>query len=153
MEQGVLSGNPIVDVKVSLLDGSTHPVDGKDIAFKLAGAMAMRQAVMDARPVLLEPIMDVEITVPESKMGDVISDLNGKRGRIAGMEPSGDHMERLKAQVPLSSMYRFPIDLRSITQGRGKYSMKFSHYEEVPAHAAQTVISAFQKAKGGEEEE
>ena len=153
MEQGVLTGNPLVDIKVSLLDGSTHPVDGKDIAFKLAGAMAMRQAVMDARPVLLEPIMEVEVLVPERNMGDVISDLNGKRGKIAGMEPSGDHMEKVKAQVPLSAMYRFPIDLRSITQGRGRYTMKFSHYEEVPAHAAQPVIAAYQKAKGGEEEE
>jgi elongation factor G len=153
MDQGVLTGNPLVDIKVSLLDGSTHPVDGKDIAFKLAGAMAMRQAVMDARPVLLEPIMEVEVLVPERNMGDVISDLNGKRGKIAGMEPSGDHLEKVKAQVPLSSMYRFPIDLRSITQGRGRYTMKFSHYEEVPAHAAQSVIAAYQKAKGGEEEE
>jgi elongation factor G len=153
MEQGVLTGNPLVDIKVSLLDGSTHQVDGKDIAFKLAGAMAMREAVMDARPVLLEPIMEVEVLVPERNMGDVISDLNGKRGKIAGMEPSGDHMEKVKAQVPLSSMYRFPIDLRSITQGRGRYTMKFSHYEEMPAHAAQTVIAAYQKSKGGEEEE
>jgi elongation factor G len=153
MEQGVLTGNPLVDIKVRLLDGSTHQVDGKDIAFKLAGAMAMRQAVMDAKPVLLEPIMDVEVLVPERNMGDVISDLNGKRGKIAGMEPSGDHQEKVKAQVPLSSMYRFPIDLRSITQGRGKYTMKFSHYEEVPAHAAQVVIAAYQKAHGGQEEE
>src|SRR5437773_2451299 len=153
MEQGVLTGNPLVDIKVRLLDGSTHQVDGKDIAFKLAGAMAMRQAVMDAEPVLLERIMDVEVLVPERNMGDVINDLNGKRGKIAGMEPSADHMEKVKAQVPLSSMYRFPIDLRSITQGRGRYTMKFSHYEEVPAHAAQTVIAAYQKSKGGEEEE
>jgi elongation factor G len=153
MEQGVISGNPVVDVKVSLLDGSTHPVDGKDIAFKLAGAMAMRQAVMEAKPVLLEPIMDVEVVVPERNMGEVISDLNGKRGRIAGMEPSGDHMEKLKAQVPLSSMYRFPIDLRSITQGRGTYSMTFSHYEEVPAHVAQQVIVAYEKQRSGEDEE
>ncbi|HEX3629963.1 MAG TPA: elongation factor G [Candidatus Dormibacteraeota bacterium] len=153
MEQGVLTGNPLVDIKVSLLDGSTHAVDGKDIAFKLAGAMAMRQAVMDARPVLLEPIMDVEVLVPDRNMGDVISDLNGKRGKIAGMEPSGDHLEKVRAQVPLSSMYRFPIDLRSITQGRGRYTMRFSHYEEVPAHAAQGLIAAYQKAKGGEEEE
>jgi elongation factor G len=153
MDQGVLSGNPLVDIKVRLLDGSTHPVDGKDIAFKLAGAMAMRQAVMDARPVLLEPIMDVEVLVPERNMGDVISDLNGNRGKIAGMEPSGEHLEMVKAQVPLSAMYRFPIDLRSITQGRGRYQMKFSHYEEVPAHAAQSVINAYQKSRGAEVEE
>ena len=86
-------------------------------------------------------------------MGDVISDLNGKRGKIAGMEPSEDHMEKVKAQVPLSAMYRFPIDLRSITQGRGSYHMTFSHYEEVPAHVAQPVITAYQKAKSGEAEE
>ena len=153
MDQGVLSGNPLVDIRVRLLDGSTHPVDGKDIAFKLAGAMAMRQAVMDARPVLLEPIMDVEVLVPERNMGDVISDLNGKRGKIAGMEPAGDHLEKVKAQVPLSSMYRFPIDLRSITQGRGRYQMTFSHYEEVPAHAAQSVIGAYQKSKGADVED
>jgi len=153
MEQGVLSGHPVVDVKVSLLDGSTHPVDGKDIAFKLAGAMAMRQAVLDARPVLLEPIMEVEVLVPDRNMGYVISDINGKRGRIAGMEPSGDHKGRVRAQVPLSTMYRFPIDLRSITQGRGSYRMKFSHYEEVPTHVAQQVIAAYQKAKGVETEE
>ena len=153
MDQGVISGHPVVDVKVSLLDGSTHPVDGKDIAFKLAGAMAMRQAVMDARPVLLEPIMEVEVEVPDRNMGDIISDINGKRGRIAGMEPSGDHKGKVKAQVPLSSMYRFPIDLRSITQGRGSYRMKFSHYEEVPTHVAQQLISAYLKAKGAETEE
>jgi elongation factor G len=153
MDRGVLTGSPLVDIKVSLLDGSTHAVDGKDIAFKLAGAMAMRQAVLDARPVLLEPIMEVEVLVPERNMGDVISDLNGKRGKIAGMEPSGDHMEKVKAQVPLSSMYRFPIDLRSITQGRGRFTMKFSHYEEVPAHAAQPVIAAYQKSTGAEVEE
>ncbi len=153
MEQGVISGNPVVDVKVSLLDGSTHPVDGKDIAFKLAGAMAMRQAVLEAKPVLLEPIMDVEVMVPDRNMGDIISDLNGKRGKIAGMEPDSDHIQRVRAQVPLAAMYRFPIDLRSITQGRGKYRMKFSHYEEVPAHVAQQVISGYQKARGGDVEE
>ena len=156
MDHGVLTGNPLVDIKVRLLDGSTHAVDGKDIAFKLAGAMAMRQAVMDAKPVLLEPIMDVEVFVPERNMGDVISDLNGKRGKIAGMEPSGDHMEMVKAQVPLSSMYRFPIDLRSITQGRGRYTMKFSHYEEVARACGygspeSLVIAAYQKSEGGEE--
>ncbi len=153
MEQGVISGHPVVDVKVTLLDGSTHPVDGKDIAFKLAGAMAMKQAVLEAQPVLLEPIMDVEVVVPDRNMGDVISDLNGKRGRIAGMEPSGNHKGLVKAQVPLSTMYRFPIDLRSITQGRGTYQMKFSHYEEVPAHVAQQVITAYQKARGVEPED
>ncbi len=147
MEEGVLTGNPLVDIKVSLLDGSTHPVDGKDIAFKLAGAMALRQAAVEARPVLLEPIMDVEVLVPEQHMGDVISDLNGRRGRIAGMSPAGDHKQTVQAQVPLAEMYRFPIDLRSVTQGRGSYQMTFSHYQEVPHHAAQPLIAAFQKEK------
>lgn len=147
MEEGVLTGNPLVDIKVSLLDGSTHPVDGKDIAFKLAGAMALRQAALEARPVLLEPVMDVEVLVPEQNMGDVISDLNGRRGRIAGMNPAGDHQQTVQAQVPLAEMYRFPIDLRSVTQGRGSYRMTFSHYQEVPHHAAQPLIAAFQKEK------
>src|SRR2546430_17410659 len=98
---------------------------------------------MEVKSVLSEPIIEVEVLVPERNMGDVISGLNGKRGKIAGMEPSADHMAKVKAQVPLSSMYRFPIDLRSITQGRGRYTMTFSHYEEAPAHAAQTVIAAY----------
>ncbi|HYS28956.1 MAG TPA: elongation factor G [Candidatus Limnocylindria bacterium] len=153
MEHGVISGNPVVDVRVRLLDGSTHPVDGKDIAFKLAGAIAMRQAVQEAHPVLLEPIMDVEIVVPETAMGDIISDINSKRGRIGGMEPSTDHRQKVKAQVPLASMYRFPIDLRSITHGRGRYRMQFSHYEQVPAHVAQEVVAAYQKTRGVEVEE
>jgi elongation factor G len=153
MEQGVISGNPVVDVRVRLLDGSTHPVDGKDIAFKLAGAMAMRQAVREAHPVLLEPIMDVEITVPEESMGNVISDINSKRGRIGGMEPSSDHRQKVKAQVPLATMYRFPIDLRSMTHGRGRYRMQFSHYEQVPSHVAQEVMAAYQKTRGVEVEE
>jgi elongation factor G len=153
MEQGVISGNPVVDVRVRLLDGSTHPVDGKDIAFKLAGAMAMRQAVQEAHPVLLEPIMDVEIVVPEESMGNVISDINSKRGRIGGMEPSSDHRQTVKAQVPLATMYRFPIDLRSMTHGRGRYRMQFSHYEQVPSHVTQEVMSAYQKTRGVEVEE
>ncbi len=147
MEQGVLTGNPLVDIKVSLLDGSTHPVDGKDIAFKLAGAMALRQAALEAKPTLLEPVMNVEVTVPEQNMGDVISDLNAKRGRIAGMQAGGDRKQLVQAQVPLAEMYRFPIELRSITQGRGSYRMTFSHYQEVPAHAAQPLIAAFQKER------
>jgi elongation factor G len=145
MLEGVLTGNPLVDVRVSLLDGSTHAVDGKDIAFKLAGAMALRQAALDARPVLLEPVMHVEVTVPEHQMGDVISELNAKRGRIAGMSAAGDRRQLVEAQVPLAEMYRFPIELRSLTQGRGSYRMSFSHYQEVPHHAAQPLIAAFQK--------
>jgi len=142
LEQGVLAGFPIVDVKVKLVDGSTHPVDGKDIAFQLAGAMAMREAVEKAGPFLLEPVMDVVVTVPEAQMGDVIGHLNSRRGRIGGMVPGEDGFEQVSAQVPLAEMYSFPIELRAMTQGRGTYQMTFSHYEEVPGAVAQPVIEA-----------
>ncbi len=146
LEQGVLAGFPVVDVKVKLVDGSTHPVDGKDIAFQLAGAMAMREAVEKAGPYLLEPVMDVEVTVPEAQMGDVIGHLNAKRGRIGGMIPAQEGFERVSAQVPLAEMYHFPIELRAMTQGRGSYTMRFSHYEEVPAQVAQPIIEAHRAA-------
>jgi elongation factor G len=145
MEQGAVAGYPIVDVKVRLVDGSTHPVDGKDIAFQIAGSMAMRRAVQEARPVLLEPIMNVRVVVPERLMGDVIGILNAKRGRVGGMNPIGDGRTEVGAQVPLAEMYTFPIDLRAATQGRGRYSMELSHYEEVPAHIAQPLIDAHAK--------
>jgi len=145
MEQGAVAGYPIVDVKVRLVDGSTHPVDGKDIAFQIAGSMAMRRAVQEARPVLLEPVMNVRVIVPERLMGDVISILNAKRGRVGGMNPIGDGRTEVGAQVPLAEMYTFPIDLRAATQGRGRYSMELSHYEEVPAHIAQPLIDAHSK--------
>ena len=140
LEQGVLAGFPLVDVHVRLVDGSTHPVDGKDIAFQLAGAMAMREAVDKAGAYLLEPIMDVEVIVPAAVMGDVIGHLNSRRGRIGGMTPAGDGLERVTAHVPLAEMYRFPIELRAMTQGRGRYTMAFAHYEEVPVQVAQPII-------------
>ncbi len=146
LEQGVLAGFPIVDVKVKLVDGSTHPVDGKDIAFQLAGAMAMREAVEKAGAYLLEPVMDVEVTVPEAQMGEVIGHLNARRGRIGGMIPADEGFERVSAQVPLAEMYPFPIELRAMTQGRGTYTMAFSHYEEVPAQVAQPIIEAHRAA-------
>ena len=145
MEQGAVSGNPIVDVKVRLVDGSTHSVDGKDIAFQIAGSMAMREAVQKANPVLLEPVMDVRVLVPERNTGDVMGLLNSKRGRVGGMNPTGDGRAEVNAQVPQSEMYTFPIELRAMTQGRGRYSMTFSHYEEVPAHVAQKIIDAHSK--------
>jgi elongation factor G len=136
MEQGAISGHPIVDVKVRLVDGSTHPVDGKDIAFQIAGSMAMREAMQKAQPVLLEPIMDVHVVVPERNTGDVMGLLNSKRGRVAGMNPLGDGRAEVNAAVPQSEMYTFPIELRAMTQGRGRYSMSFARYEE---HAAASV--------------
>ncbi|HUY61859.1 MAG TPA: elongation factor G [Candidatus Dormibacteraeota bacterium] len=142
LEQGVLAGYPLVDVKVRLVDGSTHPVDGKDIAFQLAGAMAMREAVDKAGPYLLEPIMDVDVVVPEATMGDVIAHLNSRRGRIGGMTSMGAGLQRVTAHAPLAEMYRFPIELRAATQGRGRYTMRFAHYEEVPAAAAQAIVAA-----------
>jgi len=145
IEQGAISGNPIVDVKVRLVDGSTHSVDGKDIAFQIAGAMAMREAVQKANPVLLEPIMSVHVVVPERNMGDVMGLLNSKRGRVAGMNPTGDGRAEVDAQVPQAEMFTFPIELRALTQGRGRYSMQFSHYEEMPPHSAQQVIDAASK--------
>ncbi|TMC51012.1 MAG: elongation factor G [Chloroflexi bacterium] len=145
IEQGAMAGYPIVDVRVRLVDGATHPVDGKDIAFQLAGAMAMRKAVVEAGPVLLEPIMNVRVTVPDTLMGDVISLLNGRRGKVAGMNPTGDGRTEVSASVPLAEMFTFPIDLRAASQGRGRYAMEFSHYEEVPAQLAQPLVDSFRK--------
>jgi elongation factor G len=145
MEQGAVSGNPIVDVRVRLVDGSTHAVDGKDIAFQIAGAMAMREAVQKANPVLLEPIMDVHVIVAERFMGDVMGLLNGKRGRVAGMNPLGDGRAEVTAQVPQVEMHSFPTELRALTQGRGRYTMAPARYEEVPVHVAQTIIAAHSK--------
>ena len=149
MEEGVLTGSPIVDIKVRLVDGSTHPVDGKDIAFQIAGAMAMREASREAHPVLLEPIMDVVVTVPEQFMGDVMSLLSGKRGKVGGMTAVDGHKSQVTAQVPLKEMYEFPKELRSLTQGRGTYTMEFSRYEEVPAHLTQQLVDAYQNENAG----
>jgi len=137
--EGILAHFPMVDAKVSLTDGKEHPVDSSDIAFKIAAAMALRKATEDAQPILLEPVVDMHITVPESNTGDVISDLNGKRARVLGMNPEGS-MTTIEAQAPLSEVQRYSADMRSITQGRGVFSMEFSHYEEVPAHLAQKII-------------
>jgi elongation factor G len=142
MEQGAVTGNPIVDIKVRLVDGSTHSVDGKDIAFQIAGAMAMREAVQKASPVILEPIMGVNVIVPERFTGDIMGLLNSKRGHVGGVNPLGDGRAEVNAHVPQAEMYTFPVELRAMTQGRGRYSMSFSSYEEVPAHVAQKLIEA-----------
>jgi elongation factor G len=149
MEEGVLVGSPIVDVHVTLLDGSTHPVDGKDIAIQIAGAMAMREACREAHPVLLEPIMDVIVTVPEKFMGDVMSLLSSKRGKVGGTDMLAHAKTQVSAQVPLKEMYEFPKELRSMTQGRGTYTMEFSRYEAVPSHIAQGLVDAYQKESSG----
>src|SRR6202163_2212298 len=142
MEQGAVTGNPIVDVKVRLVDGSTHAVDGKDIAFQIAGAMAMREAVQKASPVILEPIMNVNVTVPERFTGDIMGLLNSKRGRVGGVNPLGDGRAEINAHVPQAEMYTFPVELRAMTQGRGRYSVGFASYGEVPGPVAQKLIEA-----------
>ncbi|MFH1006963.1 MAG: elongation factor G [Candidatus Latescibacterota bacterium] len=136
---GVLAHCPVVDVKVTLFDGSFHAVDSSEMAFKLAASMAFRTGFMEAKPVLLEPIYNVEVTVPEEYMGDVMGDLSSRRGKIQGMVPSG-HFQIIRAQVPLSDLYRYSTTLRSLTQGRALHSREFSHYEQVPHEIAGKII-------------
>jgi elongation factor G len=139
MSEGVLAGYPVKGVRVRLFDGSYHTVDSSEIAFKLAGAAAMKQALEQADPVLLEPIMLVTVSVPEASVGDVIGDLNSRRGRPSGMEPVGA-MTEIKAEVPMAEMLSYAPDLRSITGGQGDYTLEFLRYEEIPAHLAQKVV-------------
>ncbi|MDO8568345.1 MAG: elongation factor G [Dehalococcoidales bacterium] len=137
--EGVLARFPVVDVKAIVYDGSYHDVDSSEICFKIAGSGAFKKGLSQAQPVLLEPIMDVKVTIPSGLTGDIISDLNTKRGKVIGMNPEGE-TNVIEAQVPLAEVQRYAIDLKSMTQGRGVYTMKFSHYEEVPAHVAQKII-------------
>ena len=148
--EGAVAGYPIEDIQVTLVDGSYHEVDSSDMAFQIAGAMALRKAVMEAGPVLLEPIMDVEICIPEEFLGAISGDINSRRGRIMGMEIKGKQ-QVVKAQVPLSEMFKYANDLRSITAGRGFYVMHFSHYEEVPHKVSAPIITHYQSNKKQEE--
>ena len=151
MEKGVLAGYPVVDVQVVLYDGSYHPVDSSEMAFKIASSMAFKKGFMDAKPVLLEPIFSVEVRTPEEFMGDVIGDLNKKRGKILGMEPDGKY-QIVKALAPQSELTKYAIDLRSMTQGRADFNINFDHYEEVPAHQAEVIIAEAKKQMTDEEE-
>ncbi len=151
MAEGILAGYPVTDIRVILYDGSFHPVDSSEMAFKIAASLAIKKAFMDANPILLEPIMKVEVLVPDTFMGDIMGDLNKRRGRILGMEPEG-RLQRIIAQVPQAHMFDYAIALRSITQGRGSYSMTFSHYEEVPQNIAEAVIAEARKEKAEEKE-
>jgi elongation factor G len=144
MENGIMAGYPVVDVKVTLEDGQYHDVDSSEMAFKICGSMAFKEAAQRAHPKLLEPIMDVEVVVPEEYMGDVIGDLSSRRGRIGGMFQRSD-ARVVAASVPLSEMFGYSTRLRSITQGRAVYSMQFSRYEEMPTSMADLVIA---KVKG-----
>ena len=143
-ESGVLAGYPLIDVKATLIDGSYHEVDSSEMAFKIAGSMAMKAAVAKASPVLLEPMMKVEVEVPENFLGDVMGDLNSRRGQIEGMG-SEQGLSKVTAKVPLAEMFGYATDIRSKTQGRGIFSMEFSHYEEVPRNVAEAIIA---KSKG-----
>jgi len=139
MDHGTLAGFPVVDVRVSLVFGKYHPVDSSEAAFKMAGSIGFKNAISDARPVLLEPVMQVSVTVPDEYTGDIIGDLNGKRARVQGMNPASGYTT-VEAQVPQGEMLRYATELRSMTQGRGIFTMRFSHYDEMQPHAAQKVI-------------
>ncbi|HYB20370.1 MAG TPA: elongation factor G [Thermodesulfobacteriota bacterium] len=141
MQTGVLAGYPVTDLKVKFYDGKSHEVDSSEIAFKIAAAMALRKGVMETNPTLLEPIMNMEVFVPDEYMGDVIGDLNSRRGRVLSVEPRTKG-QVIKVQVPLAEVLKYAPDLTSMTSGRGSFSMEFSHYEEVPAHLAEKVIAA-----------
>jgi len=151
MTEGILAGYPVTNVHINLQDGSYHPVDSSEMAFKIASHLAFRKAAEMAKPVLLEPMMNVEIRVPDQYMGDIMSDMNTKRGRILGMEKEGK-MQVIKAHAPLSEMYRYAIDLKSITQGRGTFSMTFDRYEEMPISLAEKVIAAAKAEREKEKE-
>ena len=144
MQHGELAGAPVQGVRVSLVDGSYHNVDSSEMAFKIAGSMAFKQAYEQADPVLLEPIMEVEVTVPDEAVGAVNGDLNSRRGRLHGMEPRGG-MTTIKAEVPMAEILTYSQSLTSLTGGRGDYAMHFVRYEEVPSHIAQKVIADTQK--------
>jgi len=143
-QEGVLAGYPVVDIKVTFYDGSFHPVDSSDIAFKIAGAHALRKGLSQGEPVLLEPVMNLTITVPEAYTGDIISDLNTKRGRVLRMTPEGNN-NVIEAQAPYAELLHCAVDVRSITQGRGSFIMEFDHYEEVPPHISQKVITEWKE--------
>jgi elongation factor G len=146
MIEGSLAGYPVVDVRVSLVDGSFHTVDSSEMAFKIAGSMGFKKGMLDCQPTLLEPIVNIDIEIPDEYMGDVIGDLNSRRGRVLGMDSKGSH-QIIKGQVPLAEILTYAPDLRSITSGRGTFSYIFSHYEETPPFIAEKIVSAARAKK------
>ncbi len=153
MKGGILAGYPIIDIKVTLYDGSYHTVDSSEMAFKIAGAMALKKAFMNAKPVLLEPIMKVEVITPDDTLGAVIGDLNAKRGKVQGVEPQAGGNQKVVCFVPMAEMLTYANQLHSLTSGRGLYSMEFSHYEEVPSHISQKLIAEFEAHRKEKAEE
>jgi elongation factor G len=145
LDSGTLAGYPIIDLKVELIDGSFHDVDSSEMAFKIAGSMALKEGVRRAGPVLLEPIMDVEVVTPSDYMGDIIGDLSSRRGKVGGMtERAGARV--IGASVPLGEMFGYSTTLRSMSQGRAVFTMQFAHYDEVPKSKAEEIVSANGKA-------
>ncbi|TME59997.1 MAG: elongation factor G [Chloroflexi bacterium] len=144
-ERGVIAGYPLSDFKATLFDGSFHAVDSSEMSFKIAGSLALQNCVKEAQPFLLEPIMSLEVLVPEEQMGDVLADLNSRRGRVLGMEATGGGLQRIKAHVPMAETFRYATDLRSMTGGRGTFSAEVLGYEECPSHIAQKVIAAHEE--------
>jgi len=151
MSRGIVSGYPMVDVRVTLYDGSYHDVDSSDMAFKIAGSGALKKAALEAGSCLLEPIMDVDVIVPDEFMGDITGNLSSRRGKIAGMDVQGKS-QVVKAKVPLAEMFKYASELKSMTGGRGSYTMRFSHYEEMPHKAAQTIIAKYEEQKKVEQD-
>jgi len=143
MESGTLAGFPVVDVRIELVEGSYHDVDSSEMAFKVAGSMAFKNAMQKAGPKLLEPVMAVEVVTPEDYLGDVMGDLNSRRGRVEGLEPRGN-AQAVRAHVPLATMFGYATELRSMTQGRATFTMQFDRYEEVPQSIAGEIVSAAQ---------
>src|SRR5205814_653551 len=150
LEHGAIAGYPLQDVRVIVYDGKHHPVDSKEVAFKTAGKYAFIDAVKKAKPVLLEPIVNMEVTVPEDKVGSITGDLSGKRGRIQGQDFLAGGMAVVKAQAPLSEVMQYQSQLKSVTGGQGSFMMEFSHYKAVPPHVQQQVVSQY-KPKAEEE--
>jgi elongation factor G len=151
-ERGYLAGYPVVDFKVVLYDGSYHDVDSNELSFKLAGRKAFKLAMEQAKPALLEPIMNVEVQAPVEYAGDLMGDFNSRRGRVSGMDTKGN-TQIVRAQVPMAEMLTYQNDLISMTQGRASYSMEFSHYDYVPQQQSDKIIAAAKAARAGEEEE
>jgi elongation factor G len=150
MENGIVAGFPMQDIKVSIYDGKHHPVDSKEVAFRAAGKGAFIDALKNAKPVLLEPIVNMEITIPAENMGDIAGDMAAKRGRVVGQEMLPGNFIVIKAQVPLSEVAQYNSQLKSVTGGRGSYSMTLSHYEIVPPNVQQQVVAAYAKQKTNE---
>jgi elongation factor G len=151
LDRGVIAGFPVVDIVVELFDGSSHDVDSSEMAFKVAAHLAIHDGIMKAHPCLLEPIVEIAVTVPIEFMGDITGNLSARRGRILGMDSDGGHRETIRACVPEAEILRYSADLRSMSQGLGAYTLKFSHYEEVPEHIAQPLMAAFQQARAAGE--